>query len=161
MLIATLALIGLVAILGTVLLSMTFTATRSSSEFSDSGAAISQADAAMESVLSRLRRDVDAAGVDCYDSTTVGSHASSYVFPQGATAGQPGAVVVECDTVTPIGDARDITLRAYAGSPEELTGAARVLIVDRVGAEERPGLEVVVCDWQLGAALTSSPAACS
>lgn len=160
MLIATLALIALVAILGTVLLGMTFTATRTSSTFRDTDLSINHADAALESTLSTLRRDPDAAGEDCYGATTVGSHPAAYVFPDGATAGQPGAVVVTCETVAPIGDARDITLRAYTGSPERLTGVARVHIVDRVGVEERPGLELVVCDWQLGQTVSNAPVAC-
>ncbi|MHB1139450.1 MAG: hypothetical protein ACYC2O_10875, partial [Microthrixaceae bacterium] len=131
MLITTLGLLALVAIMGTVLLGMTFTATRTSSTFRDTDLSINQADAAIESTLSTLRRDPDAAGEDCHGATTIGSHATAYLFPEGATAGQRGSVVVECETTGPIGDRRDITLRAYTGSPEVLTGVARVDIVDR------------------------------
>ena len=37
---------------------------------------------------------------------------------------------------------------------------AALEIVDRIGSEERPGLELVVCDWQLGQTVTDAPVAC-
>ena len=161
MLIAVLALVGLVAIIGTALVAMTITATRVSAQSTRETARVMQSDAALESIVSTLRRNPSAAQTDCYDSATLGSHPKSYMYPSGASVGEEGSVIVSCETTGTFSAVRDITLRAYTGSPEKLAGVARVQITDMIGSEVRPGINLVVCDWQLGSAVRTSAAPCA
>lgn len=160
MLVAVLALVGMVAVIATVLLAMTMTASRVSGRVKENGTVVSQADSALESTLAAMRTDPAAAQSDCHGGVTLGSHPNAYIYPGGASVGDPGSVIVACETTGAFTAVRDVTLRAYLGSPERLAGVARAKITDVIGGQVRPGIEVVVCDWQLGSAVRSDTAAC-
>ncbi len=150
MLLATLALLGVIAVLAAVILNMTVTATRTTSKFGDNAAQVSAADSALERVVNTLRKP-GAEGVDCHGAGPNGAgHPQSYLRQISLADGRQFEVTVDCESHGALTPTRDVSLRAFVGDDDRPLGAARVKITDRVGSEIRPGIELTVCDWQLG-----------
>ena len=150
MLLAVLGLLGVVAVLSAVVLSMTVTATRTTSKFGDNAARVSAADSALERIVNTLRKP-GAEGVDCHGAGPNGAgHPRSYRRQISLADGRQFDVTVDCESHGALTPARDVSLRAFVGDDDRPLGAARVKIADRVGSEVRPGIELTVCDWQLG-----------
>jgi len=160
-----LASLGLIMVLATALLAMTFTALRVSAEFRDGWAAVAAADGAIEQVIADLRTDDDAALVDCFGA---GDEGPGHPFAYRRSLAVEGAtweVVVDCETASPVVDTRDIILRATVVSgpgafPHRVLGASRLVITDRIGNDVLPGHSVEVCDWQLGQNVKDTLAPC-
>lgn len=163
MLIAVIAMLGVITVLVGAMVAMTSTALRTSEEFADSATIISVADSAMESVIASLRRDRDAALQDCRGATDQGDgHTRAYRRTVTIVTGQDYDVIVDCATTGPLDTQRDVSLRAHVegGSSARPDGASRVVIVDKVGTADRPGVALRVCDWQLGQTVSASLAGC-
>jgi Tfp pilus assembly protein PilX len=155
MLVAVLGMLGVITVLVGVMVAMTGTALRTSEEFADSATIVNAADSALESVISDLRRNRDAALQDCFGATDQGSgHTVAYSKNVAMTAGQDFDVIVDCETNGALTEQRDVTLRAFvqgqAGGSSGPDGASRAVIVDRIGTVDRPGVALRICDWQLG-----------
>ncbi|MEI2637759.1 MAG: hypothetical protein V9F03_01985 [Microthrixaceae bacterium] len=176
-LVGVIALLGVVMTVTAALLSMTLTATRLSEKTRMSAAVVSAADSALEQAVAEMRRndavlsptraDVDGGTANCPGASAHGaSHPKSYEFTISATIEDTWTVVVDCETVTPIGDSRDVSLRAFltsgpgVGSGSGVLGATRVVITDRTASHESPGHRMRICDWQLGQAVAASLSSC-
>lgn len=162
MLVATLVLLGFVSVLAAVILTMTSTATKTAVGYRADALRVTAADNALERVVNELRVERLAAGQDCYGATSNGSgHPTSFLQQVSLPDGTDIDVIVDCETTGALTPVRDVTLTAYVGVDERRLGVARVEITDRVGTESRPGIELVVCDWQLGQNVAGSATACS
>lgn len=176
-LLGVIALLGLVMTVTAALLSMTLTATRLSEQTRMSAAVVSAADSALEQAVAEMRRndavlsptraDADGGTANCPGASAHGSsHPRSYEFTISATIEASWNVIVDCETVLPIGDSRDVSLRASltsgpgVGSGSGVLGAARVVITDRTASHESPGHRMRICDWQLGQTVTPSMSGC-
>jgi|GEM_PF-1586217 len=168
MLALVLAMLGLIAIVSAVLLSMTITALRTTDSFRSNWASLAAADAAMDQVIADLRNNDEAALTNCYGAGDKGSyegieHQSAYRkdFTLDASTWE---VVVDCRTDLTV-DERDISLEAYVVSgpgakPARISGASRVVITDQIGNDRLPGQSLKVCDWQLAQVVTNNLASC-
>ena len=160
MLMSVVVVIGLISIIGVVLIGMSLTALRISAAFRDSLDVDSAADSGLEAVVHDLQRTVPAAGQDCYGATDLGGgHTKAYQetvsFPDGKTI----QVIIDCTSAV-TSASRDVTLVAFSGGAADPAAKARVVIVDEIGGVSRPGLELRICDWQLGRNVRSTVAAC-
>lgn len=161
MLIAVIAMLGVITVLLGVLVTMTGAALRVSDKFADSSTVIGVADSALESTISSMRRDLSGAATECRGATDQGAgHTQAYRRTVTVVTGEDYEVIVDCETDGPLTDERDVLLHAYvqgvgSSGPD---GAARAVIVDRVGGVDRPGVALRICDWQLGQTVTSSTA---
>ena len=161
MLIAVLALVGVIAVLGAVILDMTVTATRTTSSLGNNTAEVSAADSALERVVNALRKP-GAEGQDCHGAGSHGpGHPRSFRHHVSLPDGREFEVTVDCETRGALVPVRDVSLVAFVGDHDTPQGAARVKITDRIGAELRPGIELTVCDWQLGQQVGAELVDCS
>ena len=158
---SVLAMLALISVIAVALVGMTITALRVSSSFADSLDRTSAADSALDAVIHDLQREPLAAGEDCYGASDLGgAHTKAYqkliAFPGGETM----TVIVDCATTTPLTPSRDVTLTAFVAGQASALAQARIEIVDEIGGESRPGVELRICDWQLGQNLRTTAAAC-
>lgn len=110
-------------------------------------------DSSMSEVMGEIRLDEGAVNVGCQGTPP----SASFVFPRPQTRPKQGPLNIEirCSpvpgSVSPAG--RVLNLEAYVdeGTGWKRRGEARVKYIDMLGAAPEPGVEMLVCDWQLGA----------
>jgi hypothetical protein len=110
-------------------------------------------DSSMSEVMGEIRLDEGAVNVGCRGTPS----AASAVFPRPQTRPKQGPLNIEirCSpepgSVSPAG--RVLNFEAYVdeGTGWARRGEARVKYVDMAGASAEPGVQMLVCDWQLGA----------
>lgn len=150
---------GFFAIIGSALLAMTVTMLRVTESHARSADRVRAADGALEIVVNDLRLNTAAAGQGCVDSSTNHGFGSSYDVSTTLASGSVAEVVVEC-SATVTAQRRIYSLTARTGPDWTVSGATRIRIDDTADGVARPGASLLVCDWQLGAAVAGSLAAC-
>lgn len=160
LLMTSLGLMVVFAIVTVALLSMTITMMRVTESYHRNASDVRAADGAMEIVISQLRLNPDGVGAGCVDSGTHSGYASSYEIDTVLDDGSTRSVIVVCDADSVSSTRRVLSLSARTGATHSLSGVARVRIDDAVGSSPSPGVVMIVCDWQLGKALSASLAAC-
>ncbi len=162
MLAAVLAMTGLLTVIAVALVGMTITALRISSSAADTLDRTSAADSALDAVIHDLQREPLAAGEDCYGAGDQGGgHTTAYQKVISFPDGESMTVIVDCTTTAPLTPSRDVTLTAFVAGQTSARGQARIEIIDEIGGESRPGVELRICDWQLGQNVRSTAVACS
>lgn len=157
------------------LLTFTLTTRKASVTTSNRSEQLRAADGALESVASRLRMDYFGARASAGDppaeacaytettpiaETIRGPQSGRYFFLADAVLpnGTTQTVVVTCETIAYQDSHREVELVALTGATATgnsftggtESGSARIQLVDQVGGLDRPGIEMVMCDWQLG-----------
>lgn len=151
------AMLGLIALIGTALFTMTVTALKVTETFRGSLDEVSVSDSALESVISDLQRD--AGSPDCSGSGLNGIETVEF-------DGESTDVDYECAGST-TGNVRTMRIQARPDGATSWYARAelRITDVDNNG-DARPGFRVEICDWQLGehvdqdVALASATAGC-
>lgn len=159
MLAAVIVVLGFFAIIGSALMAMTITMLRVTESHARSADRVRAADGALEIVSNDLRLDAAAAGQGCVGSGTHQGFSDSYLVSTTLDGGTVVDVVVEC-SATVTSQQRVVSLVARPGPDWKVAGAARLRIDDTADGLPRPGSSMLVCDWQLGAAVGASLATC-
>jgi hypothetical protein len=140
--------LGLIALVGTALFTMTVTAMKATETFRDSLDDVSVSDSALEQVVNELRRQPDPGNLeDCDPSLT---YPKTITFPDGESTD----VEVTCTGVSLAGPPgnRSIKLEAVPRPSESTVVRARasIRVTDEEDGDDRPGFDLEICDWQLG-----------
>ena len=159
MLAAVIVVLGFFAIIGSALMAMSIVMLRVTESHAASADRIRAADGALEIVINDLRLDGSAAGHGCVGSATHYGFDDSYEVSTTLESGAAVTVVVECSAVV-TAERRVISLTARPGSDWSVAGKARVRIDDEAEGTPSPGAALLVCDWQLGAAVATGLADC-
>lgn len=142
---SVIAMLGLIALVGTAMFTMTVTAMKVTETFRDSLDDVSVSDSALDLVVHDLRRQPDPLNLeDCDPDRT---YQRTITFPDGEST----VVDVTCTGSSSTGpDTRSIKLEAAPQGSSGPRARASIRITDEHESEARPGFKLEICDWQLG-----------
>lgn len=153
-----------VGVAGIALMALTGSTAKVTTGLGRAVASTRQVDASLELAVNAVRLDDSNVGRSCWNYSFNGLPASIGMRCWGGTATVPAGSPCAVDPTTqPQGDYnngfRDMVLTACKGG--SLVGRARIKVFDRVNSTPLPGYTLQVCDWQIGAALSTGLRACS
>ena len=111
-------------------------------------------DSSINEVMGEIRLDEGAVNLGCGGGPPA---TASAVFPRPQTRPNQGPLNIEircspvAGSVSTAGRVLDLEAYVDAGTGWKRRGEARVKYIDMLGASPEPGVEMLVCDWQLGA----------
>lgn len=166
MLITVMGLLFVCAIIGLAILSFTQTSAKVVSSAAESTESTRAIDGALEQSISQFRLDVTAVGASCADGSgnpkkVVNANEASGNFVVGTRE-----FTVKCDDSTGASTdwnngLRDVIMTVTYSGQTRIVGRARVKIRDVTNNTQLPGYTLAVCDWQLGAAVSTTLNGCA
>ncbi len=131
----------------------TLVAGRQATSYALSQENLRSVDSSLSQVVGQVRLDEDAVNNGCQGPAPASGDAS-FDRPQERPSQGDLEIEIRCSpepgSVSPAG--RVLNFEAYVGATSpRLMGKARVKYIDMLGSSRKPGVDTLVCDWQLGA----------